>query len=794
MNETLIKVINEFKNAGKSEEYILTTIGEVYGISATQEAIGVVFSNNIKKNVLGDLNKLTDIYSDKVVRSKDSSFNIYMKYLYTKWNQSSVLRMSDSVNEIAQYLGNPESETPFINKGLVFGQVQSGKTAHYIGLSHKARDLGYKLIIFITSNDNLLRKQTQQRIDTDLMGYKKILGKMEYNEKNKSSLGKIEGHNLLFHSLTTTESDDVGGEFRHNKTNYIVIKKHSTVLKSWISRIKEVANNTDQSILVIDDEADWGSVNTADENENPKTINQLMRDILEIKRVSYIAYTATPFANLLVKDDDENTVDIYPSKFIACISPGEGYKGYNEYFLSDDDVIDFNYINGLSYKDDDELLSNPIIISALEEAIRKYNINIFYSIFSTDEIRNEISTDMLINISRLTDVQNSLSKIVNEIVEDISEEVKNEGAVYWYKIFSEIYSNFQFDTFSTKWNKFIKHYDAFKPKAIPVNSTRFSKDELQKVSNKRNTNAFSLNNNYIFVGGNKLSRGLTIENLTNVFFIRNTSQYDSALQMARWFGYHTSNRNNKIVIHTSDDVISSFIDISKSTLELEDTIQSFVNEGKSMSDFRTTIRKVHKINPTSWNKMRNAISNIIALSWSGKTVSELNYYDYDHAKRTAYIERITQDLNFDKMGNYYISKNIDNKVALYDMLDNIEIPHLDLIKKEINDREVNIVFRTLKENLNGSININGYNLNYATRKTSIDSESGFKLKSLHTQSDTRFRDEIYKLNNNGNFVNVIFYPFVKKINEVNKEFIGTILSFGPAGNKDNIIYWEKKPA
>ena len=113
-----------------------------------------------------------------------------------------------------------------------------------------------------------------------------------------------------------------------------VIKKNSTILKKFLAWIdngnEDVLENV--PLLIIDDEADQASIDTTKDNEIETTaINGAIRGILEkFERTSYIGYTATPFANVLIGRDKvhpELENDLYPRNFIHTLPEPENYFG-----------------------------------------------------------------------------------------------------------------------------------------------------------------------------------------------------------------------------------------------------------------------------------------------------------------------------------------------------------------------------------------------------------------------------------------------------------------------------------
>ena len=87
-----------------------------------------------------------------------------------KWKDNVIQSIEKSTRKAMNFLFNPKQEHVEAKYGLVVGHVQSGKTANYTGLIARAADAGYDVIIVLAGLHNNLRKQTQIRLERELMG------------------------------------------------------------------------------------------------------------------------------------------------------------------------------------------------------------------------------------------------------------------------------------------------------------------------------------------------------------------------------------------------------------------------------------------------------------------------------------------------------------------------------------------------------------------------------------------------------------------------------------------------
>ena len=262
------------------------------------------------------------------------------------------------------YIGNPKEEIPYSIRGLVVGDVQSGKTSNYIGLISKAADAGYKVIFLLTGTIESLRRQTQIRVEEGFIGYDSV---------NAVDVGVGRGEKTPI-AFTSREKDFVGSNDQNttykissnSEPMIFVIKKNVSVLKKIYASLKNINTNQfnqkiDAPMIMIDDEADNASINTNKPENDPTKINNYIRKILALfSRNSYVGFTATPFANVFISYDTDNEMladDLFPKDFIYALESPSNYCGARKYFFEKNNNIEFiqdsnNDIFPMSHKKD----------------------------------------------------------------------------------------------------------------------------------------------------------------------------------------------------------------------------------------------------------------------------------------------------------------------------------------------------------------------------------------------------------------------------------------------------------
>lgn len=305
--------------------------------------------HNKGQAIFNDYGEKREWYSNSKIQ--DNFFwSRYKDYLI---NHSSISRISinllDDITlpDIMNCLGNPNDalDKPRLRRGLIIGDVQSGKTATYTGLICKAADAGYKVVILLTGITENLRRQTQERIDEGIVGITlKKEGKIE--KYPRVGVG-LDNKQIKATSVTSTLNDFVGNcnkitmSLANNSLVLFVIKKNVSVLQrlfNWLreQNIDPVKGYVDVPMLLIDDEADNASVNTRKDETDPTRTNKLIRQICNLfMNSTYVGFTATPFANVFIDPDSVDAMqhaDLFPEHFIYALEAPSNYVGADKIF------------------------------------------------------------------------------------------------------------------------------------------------------------------------------------------------------------------------------------------------------------------------------------------------------------------------------------------------------------------------------------------------------------------------------------------------------------------------------
>ncbi len=487
----------------------------------------------------------------------DFYWSRYRKLLNLKGLPKSVIDATDEVTDrVLDRLGNPRNMSSWSRRGMVVGHVQSGKTANYTGLICKAADAGYRLIVVIAGIHNNLRNQTQARIDEGFIG--RDTGRLAH--ANKAQRQKIIGVGQFdqrefpvsltntfkdFNKDTATSNTSQIGQY--NVPVVLVIKKNSSTLKNLLEWLKEHSVNqgsqmVSQPMLLIDDEADNASINTAYARDEVTRINGQLRELLSLfHRSCYVGYTATPFANIFIDpdtDDEALKQDLFPRHFIIGLDAPSNYFGAQKVFLDARDqhvrLIDDNEdVLPMAHKIDHPV---DVLPDSLVHAVRAFIIA-----RAIRNVRGQQAShaSMLVNASRFTDVQGRLRSRIADVVSVIRDAVavdggKGRAALRNGEIAAlhEVWESEYAEAKDADWSAVQArlHEVLVAARVVEVNASKRSQALDYGQGGEHGVTV-------IAVGGFSLSRGLTLEGLTVSYFMRNSMMYDTLMQMGRWFGY-----------------------------------------------------------------------------------------------------------------------------------------------------------------------------------------------------------------------------------------------------------------
>lgn len=671
-------------------------------------------------------------------------WNRYKTYLLNvkHWGIDVVNRLNQTTDEIMDDLGDPKDcSRPFQRRGLLLGDVQSGKTATYTAICNKAADAGYRVVIVLAGMMENLRFQTQERLDAEFVGKESkytLDKKAEQEIRNKPvGVGKIppivtEKSIACFTSVATDFNKAILRAFNLDLRNLsgtalFVVKKNKSILNNLYKWLRE--NNSshetgliDLPLLLIDDEADNASVNTNSEEKDPTAINMAIRNILNcFRQASYLGITATPFANIFIDPDkDDATRDLFPKDFLTVLPTPELYIGADKIFGNGDadewdkevhptrtggiygnsiipiknDEQEAYYVFKHKKELAEELADLP---SSMREAIRYFFLACAISDIRQDNTEHR---SMLVNVSRYTMVQNVTADLIEQYVNSIKSDLENysglpiEKSMEIKNIFalSETWNNFCLEQIANiQWADFLRVYLLKSARRIEVRTV----NQQHGASSLNYFDYKEIGMRVIAVGGNSLSRGLTLEGLCVSYFYRNTMMYDTLLQMGRWFGYRP-NYDDLFKIWMAEDAVDWYGYITDAVNELKDELQKMKRQNQTPEQFGLKVRQAPgSLLITARNKMRTATYVKRPITVSGRMIEtprlkgDAITIEENANLCKSFIQSISAEINY-----MYDDAGEHNERRVFDVAQNAISEIVALIKKLYNNLQISNFFIT----------------------------------------------------------------------------------------------------
>lgn len=539
------------------------------------------------------------------------------------WDPVVVDDIDRASTKVVSQLDAP-GEREFNTRGLVLGYVQSGETANFTAVTAKAADAGYRLFIVLSGLHNGLRRQTQERLEREL----------------------VQLSPELWHCLTSVEEDF---QAPGNATAYLserstqrvlcVMKKNAPRLRRLLRWLRTADRQVLEGcpVLMIDDEADQASVDT-NGTEDPSVINGLILNVLrQFPRSAYLGYTATPFANIL--SDTSSRELLYPTDFIVDLPQPEAYFGAARLFGTgvvdhdtgeqDDglDVIrmvpeaDVGLLTPASLREKDGF--DPEVGSSLEQALRW-----FWLACAVRRLRGQADShmSMLVHSTMLTLIHQRIGERIGERLRQLQLLVQREEAGLRKEL-------------EAQWNDEIGRAASEAPDASSPSFADVWKmlpgvlrDCRVVVENGRSQERLEFPEKggscQIIVGGNTLSRGLTIEGLMVSYFVRSSRTYDTLLQMGRWFGYRIGYGDLPRIWMTAE-LQDSFQHLARVEEEIREHIERYEREGCTPADFAPHIQTHSTLAVTSQMKMQYAVTVRMSFDEGVKQTTYLNHRDLE---------------------------------------------------------------------------------------------------------------------------------------------------------------------
>jgi hypothetical protein len=628
----------------------------------------------------GEITILSDNVEPWLSDSKANiNFELWNRYkLYMSKNDPAfpINDLDDFTDKILDKCVNPKKKGSWDRRGMVVGHVQSGKTSNYVGLINKATDAGYKVIIIIAGTISSLRRQTQERIDSGYIG-RNSSAFIREKENKIVGVGNYTVNTDIYSLTSAYYKSGDEGDFSQAVANRLnipignnpvvfVIKKNKSILENLIDWFAKDVNAKivdgtsklfDVPILIIDDEADAASVNASRDINDIKTINRLIRTLLNIfNQNTFVGYTATPYANLFISQDynEELTTtvknkqykigeDLFPRDFIINIKAPTNYIGAAKIFgyentnpeltkepldifrgIEDYDPPFFRAIN----RENKDILPEYLPPS-LERAIKSFILTCAIRRARGHENKHN---SMLVHVALLVRWIDKVAYLVNEKTKEYKNAIQSEDTTLLNEL-RELYEtdflpttinvldNLDYTDIRIKEHTWKEVKNELKNAVLKIDvrsvhgtrsTTNLEYHNIEEIDYNRHENGLSV----IAVGGSRLSRGITLEGLSVSYYIRTTRMYDSLMQMGRWFGYRPG-YVDLCRLYTTNQIFEWFNHITMATEEMRNDFDELTATHQRPKDFRLKVRNHHGLlTITSLNKLY--FSEDIEISFSGE--------------------------------------------------------------------------------------------------------------------------------------------------------------------------------
>lgn len=521
------------------------------------------------------------------------------------WPPETVQSLSQASDKIVSWLDSPWAAR-VDTRGLVVGYVQSGKTANFTAVIAKAADAGYRFFIVLSGTKKSLRQQTQQRLERELVNLNDAYWFTPTQNHDFRPMGNV---NFFL-------SDE-----KHDKV-LCVVKKNTSVLKKLYKWLEGAAPDVLRKcpFLIIDDEADEASVNTARYQRDAPgalrertTINRRIVNLLDLlPKAAYVGYTATPFANVFI--DPNYDPGLYPKDFIVALPKPEQHFGTERIFgrerLLDEEDREFQGLDMIRLVPQEEVADLkpkrndhsfvPQITESLENALAY-----FWMACAARIVRGQGDQHMtmMIHTTQLVQVHENTSQQIEQHRQWLFNLLSGPNGLDYAEKLRQMWESEQAAVPATAFGLAPIDFDKIAPYIVPV-----IKGTLIVTDNFRSMSRLSYDGDpkiQIAIGGNTLSRGLTLEGLLVSYFVRAAGAYDTLLQMGRWFGYRPGYADLPRIWMTSQ-LERHFRDLATIEEEIRQDIAVYQREDKTPREFGIRIRTHPDLNITAPLKMQFA--------------------------------------------------------------------------------------------------------------------------------------------------------------------------------------------
>lgn len=404
----------------------------------------------------------------------------YLKNYLNKIIAQGNEKLAESISHTAEEVGNKYIKNFSFTSheiGLLFGNVQSGKTGQMFGIISKATDLGFPVFVLLTTDNVVLQQQTLDRVKADLDGYC-ICGEND---------ARIFTDNCLL------------------QPTIIVLKKNARILKLWANIFNSTGFMRGNPLFIVDDEADAASLNTLVNKDRQSSINKYLDMIKNGSSSSiYLQVTGTPQAIFL-----QTLESGWHPYFTYYFQPGTSYLGGDFFFQS---------------------TGKPDCVNFLEEIEEPTKAVVIRQIAVASQIL--ASGGKVANCLFHPSVRQAAhKKYADEIVKEIAWCVENRDGEFKDEIEREYHNLVPTKKDRVSFDQYLqKAFELIDGKAIQV--------LIMNGKTDIDSEQYETGCNFV-IGGNTLGRGVTFPGLQTIYYTRTSKkpQADTMWQHSRMFGY-----------------------------------------------------------------------------------------------------------------------------------------------------------------------------------------------------------------------------------------------------------------
>ncbi|MGM9929278.1 MAG: Z1 domain-containing protein [Bacillus sp. (in: firmicutes)] len=402
--------------------------------------------------------------------------------------------------------------------GLLFGNVQSGKTGQMFGIICKATDLGFPVFVLLTTDNVVLQQQTLDRVKADLDGY--------------CICGENDAQIFIDNSLL--------------QPTIVVLKKNARILKLWANIFNSTGFMKGNPLFIVDDEADAASLNTLVNKDRQSSINKYLDSIKNGASSSiYLQVTGTPQAILL-----QTVSSGWHPYFTYYFQPGNGYLGGDFFFPASGKPECIQYLEEITEPTKNVVIRHIAVSAQILASGGKVSNCLFHPSVK-QAVHQKYADEVIHALSWCTEHKNS------EFTELLKQEYSLICPSKTEKVSYEAYMN--------------KAYELLDSHLINV----------LIMNGKTDVDSEQYENGCNFViGGNTLGRGVTFPGLQTIYYTRTSKkpQADTMWQHSRMFGYDRDPGLMKVFI--DEHLYKLFADINATNNSIIAQVENGINNIK----------------------------------------------------------------------------------------------------------------------------------------------------------------------------------------------------------------------